>query len=257
MPQVFQIISNEEFSFFYKSYFWISAIVFVATIPIYYVILKQCLQPIYTYSSVIDKLENYILYLRAFKDDVYSYNYYKEARLNENKIVKVFKHIFPVYTIGQPNKLLPSIGAKRIYIAEEEWKEGVKKLAEKAKIIILNISNTENFLWETEFCIKNIEKNKLFFFCNNENKSYYIQFQEYMNVNCQVQLPEYESEYDNENIVIYFENNIPIFKSFSRKDNFRYHISEFMNNAQFCKSGNIAQNLTSFLKKSNFINNYD
>jgi len=227
MPQIFQIVSDEEFSFFYKLYFFIFVIAIVATIPVYYMILQQCLQPVY-YSSVIDKLDDYILYLRAFKDDVYSYKDYKKLkRLDENKIVKAFKHIFPVYAIGQPNKLLPSVGAKRIYITEEEWKDGVKKLAKKAKIIILNVSNTENFLWETEFCIKNIDKNKLFFFCNNENKIYYIQFQKYMNLNCQVQLPEYKSEYDDKNIIIYFENHIPIFKSFLREDNFQYFINEF------------------------------
>ena len=69
MPQIFQIISNEEFSFFYKLYFFVCVIAIVATIPVYYMILQQCLQPIY-YSSVIDKLDDYILYLRAFKEDV-------------------------------------------------------------------------------------------------------------------------------------------------------------------------------------------
>lgn len=218
-------------------FFWIYAIVvtvFCFFVQNSHMVLLRCFQPVFVYHSIVDKLENYILYLRAFKDDRYEF-FNSPNRLNEGEVVKTFKRYFPVYAIGQPNKLLPYHGAKRIYITEEEWQDGVKKISQKAKIIVLNISNTDNFLWETEFCIKNIEKNKLFFICKNENSNYYSQFQEYMNTNCQVLLPEYTAEYLDKNIVIYFENQTPILKSFSQKDDFQKFIDEFMNTREDMK----------------------
>jgi hypothetical protein len=163
-------------------------------------------QPIYGY-KVIDELDYFILYLRSFKDDRKN-----RTSLNEKKIVKVFNRIFSVYAVGCPTELLPAAGAKRIYIADD-WKNQVEKLAYKAKFILLKVSDTEYFLWESRLCIQNFELDKLIFFCTSDTKRAYESFQIFVKDSFKINLPSFDISRTH-NFFIYFKNGIAVLQDF-------------------------------------------
>ena len=167
----------------------------------------QLFKPIYTH-KVVDEIDSFILYLRSFKDDRKN-----KFSLNERKIVKVFNRIFPVYAVGCPTELLPAAGAKRIYIADD-WQNQVEKLVHKAKFILLKISDTEHFLWESKLCIQNIGTDKLIFFCTQDTKSAYDSFQVFLKTSFNIDIPSYDVS-STKNFFIYFKGGIAVRKDYS------------------------------------------
>ncbi|MCL2510430.1 MAG: hypothetical protein FWF09_00075 [Bacteroidales bacterium] len=168
-------------------------------------------KPIYDY-KVIDEIDSFILYLRSFKDDRTN-----RFSLNEKKIVKLFNRIFSVYAVGCPTELLPAAGAKRIYIADD-WKNQVEKLIHKAKFILLKISNTEHFLWESRLCIQNFGSDKLIFFCTADTKAAYKSFQIFLKNSFNIDIPSYDTSKTN-NFFIYFKNGIAVLQDFGFNKN--------------------------------------
>lgn len=98
--------------------------------------------------SHIDNMDYFTLYLRSFKDDDYN-------RGTSKYIIEIFYRMFCPFAVGRPYELLPpKIGAPRLYLSDN-WKENVLFMMNKAQVILLRISDTENFLWEYEQVIEN------------------------------------------------------------------------------------------------------
>jgi hypothetical protein len=173
---------------------------------------RRLTAPIYS-EKVIDKLENFGLYLRSFKDDEKF-----GGGGNEANIIKIFNKIFPVYAVGKPVELISPEGAKRIYIEENNWRKQVARLSSKAKFILLKISNTENFLWECKYCIETVGLDKLIFFGvdNEKSKVIYNSFVSFLKTTFSIKIPDCEFV-GCENFFIYFKGNKAIRMDYKEK----------------------------------------
>lgn len=115
---------------------------------------------------------DYILYLRAFSEDQKSF---KERATPgywggfHDFIEEEFLKYFPnTIAVGQPNELLPSRGAKRLYFGEDEWQGSVQKMIEECKYILILISSNPNCIWELKK-LKEV-KEKVVFIVNNKKE---------------------------------------------------------------------------------------
>lgn len=110
----------------------------------------------------IENMEYFTLYLRSFKDD-------NQNTAISKRIIELFYELFCPFAVGRPYELLPpKIGAPRLYLADD-WQEDVLQLMEKAQIILLRISDTENFMWEYEQVIDNNYLSKTVFWIKDIN----------------------------------------------------------------------------------------
>ena len=97
-------------------------------------------------STHIKNLDYFVLYLRSFDDD-------KKKRLNERRIMNTFYAFFCPFAVGKPDDLHTYAGsAPRIYL-KDDWKDWVLKMMSKTQIILLRVSNKDNFYWEFEQCL--------------------------------------------------------------------------------------------------------
>lgn len=52
------------------------------------------------------------------------------------------------YSVGMTKELSSPIGSKRVYLTDENWKEGVKDLMSRASLIFINIHDSDSCMWE-------------------------------------------------------------------------------------------------------------
>lgn len=123
---------------------------------------RTLFEPVYT-TDVISGLENFTLYLRPFDVDIQSAIKKRSGYINthflmleslEKVICKtISKKIAPVYAIGNPSSVLPTtLSSSSIYASDENWKSAVAELAQKAKMIILRVGDTDGCKWELLHC---------------------------------------------------------------------------------------------------------
>lgn len=109
--------------------------------------MRRLTSDIYVYDDIKD-LDKFCLFLRSFSRD----------RNEEEKLIcEMTRNLYPVYAVGDPNKVLQPNGAERIYVSDDVWQDAVKELSNKSKLILLRIGQTEGTTWE----IANIINSKL------------------------------------------------------------------------------------------------
>ena len=64
-------------------------------------------------------------------------------------MVKVLTAIGPVVAVGRPGEELPELGAHRIYLPHDQWKDRVAKLMAEAMLVVLRPGQTASVWWET------------------------------------------------------------------------------------------------------------
>lgn len=160
----YKIFGNQFFSFTDVVHFGSYAILISTIVFLSDNIINRILSPIYTYEDVKD-LKNFCIYLRSFKN---------EKNKEEKKICSTLRHLFPVYAIGDPNKILQPNGAKRIYLTDELWKETVTDLLNRSKVILLRIGQTEGTVWETNLTLNNEYLKKTIFIANKQEDYEYF-----------------------------------------------------------------------------------
>jgi hypothetical protein len=79
----------------------------------------------------------------------------------EQHLVRVFEHVGPVVAIGDPSDLSPPAGAVRSYIVEEEWKDVIADLMERATMVVLHLGPSEGLLWEFETAVNRVSPDRL------------------------------------------------------------------------------------------------
>lgn len=159
---------------------------------------------ILSFTDVMDTDKNIVLFLRSFEDDGKS----KEMPISlftlsiqhptfEEQIARDFKY-FNLIAIGRPGEKLPELGANRLYITDELWKEKVALLIDKASIIIVKPSFSDGLNWELDTIIKKGALSKVILFHlfkDSPNKKiqkfYYNKFEEMMRRMFGVKLQSY------------------------------------------------------------------
>ena len=106
-------------------------------------------------SDVLRSGGDYIIYLRGFEND----NYDSVEKLRNQKSFSVFSeyhfikevsNYLPVYAVGMTKEIECPRGAERLYLSDSTWKEDVRELMEKAKLIVILVDDKVNCLWEIE-----------------------------------------------------------------------------------------------------------
>lgn len=106
----------------------------------------------------VDLSEEFLLYLRGFKQDDYKTGGIQIMSFNEEKLFsEALKHM-KSYAIGMTKELYAPTGATRVYFDDEEWKAGVKALIANAKTIIINVHNSDNCIFEITECKQYMSK---------------------------------------------------------------------------------------------------
>lgn len=127
-------------------------------------ILNRIASEIYTYDDIRD-LDKFCLYLRSFNID---------KNKEEKLICKMTRNLYPVYAIGDPNRVLQPNGAERIYVTDEIWQDVVKDLSNRSKLILLRIGQTDGTLWEITNIINSRLIKKVIFLAYNDNDYHYF-----------------------------------------------------------------------------------
>ena len=105
---------------------------------------------------------SYVLYLRAFSEDVKSFKQRATPGYFGGFIgfieEEFLKHFPTSIAVGQPGEIMSSRGAKRIYFKENEWKDSVKIMIDECEFLIIHISSNPNCIWELINLQKRINK---------------------------------------------------------------------------------------------------
>ncbi len=86
---------------------------------------------------------NYAIYLRSFANEK---NHLADSV--ENELCDFLQKGIPVFAIGDPNEVLSSLGAERLYASDDEWEDMVIELIRHGKMIIVRPSRSNGCLIE-------------------------------------------------------------------------------------------------------------
>lgn len=110
-----------------------------------------------SYFTPEDFLENnnrFYLYLRGFEDDI---PFEKRDEANETDFQEAeftnavrYSLDIPVCALGMSKEVDSPIGAIRVYVEDENWKEKVIELMKMAEKIFILINNRKSCIWEIE-----------------------------------------------------------------------------------------------------------
>jgi hypothetical protein len=157
-----------------------------------------------------------VLYLRSFQQDdpdaesfwktvfetanrVWTGGFLGLAGLNrpneERALSNVMSRVGPFIAIGRPNEKLPTLGAARIYVSDNEWQKVVEELLLKARMVILRASQTPGFCWEVERVATSVSPDKVLIwlpFDGPKAAETYGRFRERMREHLPKQLPTWQ-----------------------------------------------------------------
>ena len=139
-------------------------------IPLAYYGIQTLFGTIHIAQSTVNKLQNFSLYLRPFDTDNS-----RQSKWLEKKICISFNNFCKLYAIGNPNTILPPMGAETIYSTDDYWKEAVQTMIKKAKIIILRLGHSSGCQWELRQCFTNKFQYKSIFIATTMDDVYSLQ----------------------------------------------------------------------------------
>ena len=135
---------------------------FIALIPLIWNIWMSLWGLKFYSASHIENLDYFILYLRSFKDD-------KKHTNIEHRLMRALYSFFCPFAVGRPKDIqTSSLSAIRLYVGDD-WKENVAEMMEKTPILLLRVSDTENFFWEFEQCVVKEHIEKAIFWVSDKN----------------------------------------------------------------------------------------
>jgi TM2 domain-containing membrane protein YozV len=104
-----------------------------------------------------------VVYLRSFGADdeilvtggglwarLGSYMHYTAVISPEQELAWILSRVGPVVAIGKPGERLPELGAARLYVGDDEWRETVGGLLARAALVVIRAGDTANLWWEID-----------------------------------------------------------------------------------------------------------
>ncbi|MEU9112339.1 hypothetical protein AB0D04_11205 [Streptomyces sp. NPDC048483] len=106
---------------------------------------------------------SYVLYLRSFEDDQARTALHQHAlpgavggilgfalsgRSAEEHIADALRPVGPLIAVGAPGERLPHVGAVRMYLPKEQWREPVRQLMRRSRLTVLTLGRSEGTMWE-------------------------------------------------------------------------------------------------------------
>lgn len=133
---------------------WVTLIIGLIIVAVLYVSISKYSGNISTQTKTDFLFENsdFSLYLRAFEKDLYYPNCFSTSKntFSEYHFTKILSKWFLCAAIGMTEEIDAPIGAIRVYVNDETWKEDVKELMNKANLIFILISSRPSCIWEIE-----------------------------------------------------------------------------------------------------------
>lgn len=101
---------------------------------------------------------DHVLYLRCFNDDSITEKSPERFsnKTEEEVLMENLKRISPPVAIGCPSEPTSPLGAYRVYVSDEEWKNKVAELCKNAQLVVLRVGTTEGLSWEVLHCLQGI-----------------------------------------------------------------------------------------------------
>lgn len=84
-----------------------------------------------------------------------------DSTTEEEQVAKAVRPYGPLVAIGRPNELLPTLGAARMYVGDQGWRERVTEILKGAALVMMQMGNTEGLAWEVSACIEHVEPRRL------------------------------------------------------------------------------------------------
>jgi hypothetical protein len=102
-----------------------------------------------------------VVYFRPFTADVEAKPRGLSSTTEEEAIAYALNDIGPLVAIGTPEETLPSLGAARMYVDNEKWREAALDLLGRAAVVVMRIGSTPGFWWEFETVMPRVQPEKL------------------------------------------------------------------------------------------------
>ena len=155
-----QIISSREFALGYNGGLILGGILLTLASVKCFVHAKRLRSP-----SALEILASEhrppVVYFRPFTADVKAKPRGLSTTTEEEAIAYALNDIGPLIAIGAPEETLPSLGAARMYVENEKWREAVLDLLGRAAVVIMRIGGTPGFWWEFETVMQRVKPEKL------------------------------------------------------------------------------------------------
>ena len=142
----------------------------------------------------------HVLYLRAFRTDRSIWGAVLHAfgpsggraliKTEEEQLADVLRPFGDLIAVGRPGESLPTPGAARIYTADDEWQDVVKRRIKEAQLVVIKAAAGENVLWELTQAIEILNPQKLLIFFENMGLKKYRSFRTRANSILAMPLPE-------------------------------------------------------------------
>lgn len=126
-----------------------------------------------TVLSSHEQLDDFVLYLRWFKEDSFLdrayprigspflFHFLISGASEEEQLAKVLRPYGRVVAVGDPTEALPRVGADRFYLPFEGWQEPVRELMAKARLVVLSLGMGEGTLWELVEAMSTLQPERL------------------------------------------------------------------------------------------------
>jgi len=155
-----QIISSREFALGYHGGLILGSILLSLAAVKCFVHAKRLRSP-----SALEILSSDhrppVVYFRPFTADVKAKPRGLSTTTEEEAIAYALNDIGPLIAIGAPEETLPSLGAARMYVENEKWREAVLDLLGRAAVVVMRIGSTPGFWWEFETVMQRVKPEKL------------------------------------------------------------------------------------------------
>lgn len=115
-----------------------------------------------------------VVYIRSFKDDSKfllnpglarwrSVMMWTVAVTAEQELAAIMNRVGPVVAIGQPGELLPELGAARLYVSDDDWKNTITDLMRRSSLVVIRAGTTANLRWEVDQAVELLPRRQLLF----------------------------------------------------------------------------------------------
>ena len=107
-----------------------------------------------------------VVYIRSFADDdaillgsrlqrlFLSIFTYMAAVSPEQELARILRRVGPVVAIGRPGEPLPELGAARLYASDDQWRDVMRDLMRRARLVVVRAGATPNLQWEIDEAIR-------------------------------------------------------------------------------------------------------
>jgi hypothetical protein len=104
-----------------------------------------------------------VVYLRSYASE-------RKVSLSERALAKLLENVGPLLAIGRPDETVPSLGAARLYVPADEWKQTITMLLERARLVVIVAGETPGLVWEMQECRRIVPPAKLIVVVPNDRK---------------------------------------------------------------------------------------